>query len=82
MLSDILLFFFFCEIDRHTRDVNQDDYRRLPDCLTDSLKALEEDTLFNKMMGENLVVCMKAIHKARSKLWFLQYTHSKVLELS
>ncbi|XP_049410650.1 protein fluG-like [Solanum stenotomum] len=51
-------------VDRETRDVNQEDYRRLPDCLTDSLNALEEDTLFNDMMGENLVVCLKAIRKA------------------
>lgn len=63
----------FCETDRETRDVNQEDYRRLPDCLTDSLNALEEDTLFNDMMGENLVVCLKAIRKVRFKSCFLQY---------
>ncbi|XP_059297546.1 protein fluG-like isoform X1 [Lycium ferocissimum] len=51
-------------VDRQTPGVNQEDYRRLPDCLTESLNALEEDTLFNKMMGDNLVVCIKAIRKA------------------
>ncbi|OIS98776.1 hypothetical protein A4A49_09093 [Nicotiana attenuata] len=60
-------------VDRESR-VNQEDYRRLPDCLTDSLNALEEDTLFKDMMGENLMVCIKAIRKVRFKLWFLQYT--------
>lgn len=64
---------FFYETDRESR-VNQEDYRRLPDCLTDSLSALEEDTLFKDMMGENLMACIKAIRKVRFKLWFLQYT--------
>ncbi|XP_070052424.1 protein fluG-like isoform X1 [Nicotiana tomentosiformis] len=50
-------------VDRESR-VNQEDYRRLPDCLTDSLSALEEDTLFKDMMGENLMACIKAIRKA------------------
>ncbi|KAM3308976.1 hypothetical protein P3S67_010720 [Capsicum chacoense] len=49
---------------RETHEVNQEDYRRLPDCLTISLNDLEEDTLFNDMMDENLVVCIKAIRKA------------------
>ncbi|KAK4351475.1 hypothetical protein RND71_030788 [Anisodus tanguticus] len=61
IISDILLAFFVKQIDS---PVNQEDYRRLPDCLTESLNALEEDTLFNNMMGENLVVCIKAIRKA------------------
>lgn len=73
MLSEVLLVFFF-ETDRETHDVNQEDYRRLPDCLTESLNALEEDALFNDMMGENLVVCLKAIRKVRFKLCFLPYT--------
>ncbi|MCD7446023.1 hypothetical protein HAX54_031506 [Datura stramonium] len=49
-------------VDRETRGVNQEDYRRLPDCLTDSLNALEEDTnIFDRipLSAEGLVTLEK-----------------------
>ncbi|XP_055830796.1 probable inactive receptor kinase At3g08680 [Solanum dulcamara] len=68
--------------DRETHDVNQEDYRRLPDCLTESLNALEKDALFNDMKGENLVVCLKAIRISMSDEMDLLAEQVKMLSVS
>lgn len=54
-------------------DVSGENLRSVPDSISESLIALEEDTLFSEVMSENLLTVIKAIRKVRLTYMHRQY---------
>lgn len=45
--------------------------QRLPCSLSESLEALEKDTLMSDLIGENLLTAVKGVRKVCINEWFL-----------